>query len=48
MSEERLSQLPPLHALRSFHAAARFGRFREAAEALGLSEIGDQPSGPQA
>jgi LysR family glycine cleavage system transcriptional activator len=38
MSEERLSQLPPLHALRSFHAAARFGRFREAATALGLSE----------
>ena len=38
MSEERLSQLPPLHALRSFHAAARFGRFREAASALGLSE----------
>lgn len=37
-SEERLSQLPPLHALRSFHAAARFGRFREAASALGLSE----------
>jgi len=38
VSEERLSQLPPLHALRSFHAAARFGRFREAASALGLSE----------
>ncbi len=38
MSEERLSQLPPLHALRSFHAAARCGRFREAAGALGLSE----------
>ncbi len=38
MSEERLSQLPPLHALRSFHAAARFGRFRDAAGALGLSE----------
>jgi LysR family transcriptional regulator, glycine cleavage system transcriptional activator len=38
MSEERWSQLPPLHALRSFHAAARFGRFREAAAALGLSE----------
>jgi LysR family glycine cleavage system transcriptional activator len=38
MSEDRLSQLPPLHALRSFHAAARFGRFRDAAAALGLSE----------
>jgi LysR family transcriptional regulator, glycine cleavage system transcriptional activator len=38
MPEERLSQLPPLHALRSFHAAARFGRFRDAAGALGLSE----------
>jgi LysR family glycine cleavage system transcriptional activator len=38
MSEEKLLPLPPLHALRSFHAAARFGRFREAASALGLSE----------
>jgi LysR family glycine cleavage system transcriptional activator len=38
MPEERLFPLPPLHALRSFHAAARFGRFREAAQALGLSE----------
>jgi LysR family glycine cleavage system transcriptional activator len=35
---EPLSQLPPLYALRAFHAAARFGRFRDAAEALGLSE----------
>jgi LysR family glycine cleavage system transcriptional activator len=38
MSDEKLFPLPPLHALRSFHAAARFGRFREAAAALGLSE----------
>ncbi|MGH6923368.1 MAG: LysR substrate-binding domain-containing protein [Propylenella sp.] len=38
MPEEKLSPLPPLHALRTFHAAARFGRFREAAAALGLSE----------
>jgi LysR family glycine cleavage system transcriptional activator len=38
MSNDRLSPLPPLHALRSFHAAARFGRFRDAAAALGLSE----------
>ncbi len=38
MPEEKLFPLPPLHALRSFHAAARFGRFREAASALGLSE----------
>lgn len=36
--DEKLLPLPPLHALRSFHAAARFGRFREAAGALGLSE----------
>jgi LysR family glycine cleavage system transcriptional activator len=35
---ERLLPLPPLHALRAFHAAARFGRFRDAASALGLSE----------
>jgi LysR family glycine cleavage system transcriptional activator len=35
---ERLPLLPPLHALRSFHAAARLGRFRDAAGALGLSE----------
>lgn len=35
---ERLSQLPPLHALRAFHAAARYGRFRDAAVALGLTE----------
>jgi len=34
----RLDPLPPLHALRTFHAAARMGRFRDAAEALGLSE----------
>lgn len=33
-----LPALPPLHALRAFHAAARFGRFKDAAEALGLSE----------
>ena len=38
MPEEKLLPLPPLHALRSFHAAARFGRFRDAAAALGLSE----------
>ena len=38
MAEPRLPPLPPLHALRSFHAAARFGQFREAAQALGLSE----------
>ncbi len=38
MADDKLSALPPLHALRSFHAAARFGRFREAAAALGLSE----------
>ena len=38
MAEEKLLPLPPLHALRSFHAAARYGRFREAASALGLSE----------
>jgi LysR family glycine cleavage system transcriptional activator len=33
-----LPQLPPLHALRAFHAAARFGRIKDAAEALGLTE----------
>jgi LysR family glycine cleavage system transcriptional activator len=33
-----LPQLPPLHALRAFHAAARFGRVKDAAEALGLTE----------
>jgi len=38
MSEEKLLALPPLHALRSFHAAGRFGRFRDAATALGLTE----------
>lgn len=38
MSDVRLAPLPPLHALRSFHAAARLGRFRDAAAALGLSE----------
>jgi LysR family glycine cleavage system transcriptional activator len=38
MAEHRLPPLPPLHALRTFHAAALFGRFREAAVALGLSE----------
>jgi len=38
MAEDRLLPLPPLHALRTFHAAARFGRFRDAATALGLSE----------
>jgi LysR family glycine cleavage system transcriptional activator len=36
--DSHLSPLPPLHALRAFHAAARFGRFREAASALGLTE----------
>ena len=36
--DARLLPLPPLHALRSFHAAARFGRFRDAAQALGLTE----------
>ena len=30
--------LPPFAALRAFHAAARHGRFREAARELGLSE----------
>lgn len=35
---ERLPALPPLHALRAFDAAARLGRFRDAAAALGLSE----------
>lgn len=35
---EPLAKLPPLYALRAFHAAARFGRFRDAAEALNLSE----------
>ena len=34
----RLTSLPPLHALRAFDAAARFGRFRDAAAALGVSE----------
>lgn len=38
MATSRLPLLPPLHALRAFDAAARFGRFREAASALGLSE----------
>ena len=38
MVDERLTPLPPLHALRAFDAAARFGRFRDAAQALGLSE----------
>lgn len=38
MPAERLPTLPPLHALRAFDAAARFGRFRDAAAALGLSE----------
>ncbi|MBZ8135206.1 LysR substrate-binding domain-containing protein [Afifella sp. IM 167] len=38
MQEPSLPPLPPLHALRSFHAAAHFGRFREAAAALGLTE----------
>ncbi|MEX0810046.1 MAG: LysR substrate-binding domain-containing protein [Dongiaceae bacterium] len=33
-----LPVLPPLHALRAFHAAARFGRFRDAASALGITE----------
>ena len=38
MAVHRLPNLPPLHALRAFHAAAKFGRFRDAASALGLSE----------
>lgn len=38
MVNNRLPALPPLHALRAFDAAARFGRFRDAAAALGLSE----------
>lgn len=33
-----LPPLPPLHALRAFHATARFGRIKEAADALGLTE----------
>ena len=39
MPDARLAPLPPLHALRAFHAAAHCGRFREAAAALGLSEL---------
>jgi LysR family glycine cleavage system transcriptional activator len=38
VAETLLQPLPPLHALRAFHAAAQFGRFRDAAVALGLSE----------
>lgn len=38
MAAEKMPPLPPLHALRAFDAAARYGRFREAAKALGLSE----------
>ena len=38
MPDSRLPPLPPLHALRAFDAAARFGRFRDAAAALGISE----------
>jgi LysR family glycine cleavage system transcriptional activator len=38
MPASRLPPLPPLHALRAFDAAARYGRFRDAAGALGLSE----------
>jgi LysR family glycine cleavage system transcriptional activator len=38
MALESMPALPPLHALRAFDAAARFGRFRDAAKALGLSE----------
>ena len=38
MPPDRMSALPPLHALRAFDAAARYGRFRDAAKALGLSE----------
>lgn len=38
MMDQPLFPLPPLHALRSFHAAALYGRFRDAAAALGLSE----------
>ncbi len=33
-----LPALPPLHALRAFHAAASLPRFRDAAQALGLTE----------
>lgn len=36
--EAGLPALPPLHALRAFHAAAKFGRFKDAADALSLSE----------
>lgn len=32
------ASLPPFPALRAFHAAARHGRFKDAAKALGLSE----------
>ena len=38
MPPEGTSPLPPLHALRAFDAAARYGRFRDAAKALGLSD----------
>ena len=38
MPPDKISALPPLHALRAFDAAARYGRFRDAAKALGLSE----------
>jgi LysR family transcriptional regulator, glycine cleavage system transcriptional activator len=38
MAVEKMPLLPPLHALRAFDAAARYGRFRDAAKALGLSE----------
>ena len=38
MPSEAITPLPPLHALRAFDAAARYGRFRDAARALGISE----------
>jgi LysR family glycine cleavage system transcriptional activator len=38
LPSSRLPSLPPLHALKAFDAAARLGRFRDAALALGLSE----------
>ena len=43
---EPTSTLPPFAALRAFHAAAVHGRFRAAAQSLGVAEIGDQPPGP--
>ncbi len=37
---ESRTPLPPFAALRAFHAAALHGRFRDAAEALGITESG--------